>query len=262
MNPKHHSTSRSGRTFAVALVAAVLAACGGSDDKASPPDDTGAQSTSTSAAPSSGTDSTAPPVNGGVTAVCFPGGVVPPELDSTTDFFSTSGCTVTVADPGEAFWLGQDYHAVDAPPVLWVNDDLRCAVTSGMPGVDAGTTVWNVLCGNAFPADLDDSATATTPTTEPAGDQLAAQLWPADLPLPPDFIFQGVQDYPDRGFSDFTLEYTGAGFAEESFWIWASEHFENVDIADSTGGQEMTYDGRHVEVAQMGDTLFRVILSN
>lgn len=262
MNSTNHSPWATPRALlAIAGMAAALAACGGSDAKTSPTDTDSSTSSTTSAITTVG-DIAAPPTNGDATSVCFPGGVVPPELDSTTDFFSSSGCTVTVADPGEAFWIGQGYHTVDAPYAVWVNDDLRCAVNNGMPGVGAGTTVWSVSCGSAFPADLDDPVPATTRTTEPPGDELAAQLWPAGLPLPADFIFQGVQDYPDRGFADFTLEYTGDGFAEESFWIWASEHFDNVDIADATGGRDMTYEGRHVEVAQMGDTLFRVILSN
>lgn len=114
----------------------------------------------------------------------------------------------------------------------------------------------------AVPATaVGQAASTTTRPVEPSDEQLAAQLWPAALPLPEGFVLDQAQDYPDRGFVDFTLVYTGTGIAEESLFNWENANLEGVDPAAADGGQNLTYLGGHVEVHKMTDTLFRVILA-
>lgn len=276
-NPMHFSIpARAMKLATVVSVVALCVACGGSDPTSSPatsadPAATSiAPATSTTTAVAAPTSTTADAASGApdtaaatVTAACFPGGVVPAAVDSAGASYSASGCTVTVHGDGDAFWASQGYHRVDVLGAVYVNEDLRCAVNSGLPGAQPDTEVWSVLCGKAFPDEVLAQVTASTTGSSEVSDQdLAAGLWPAGLSLPNDFVFSGAQEHPDQAFVDFTIEYTGAGIAEESFWNWANANLDGIDPAESDGGQNVSYQSRHIEIHQMSDSLFRLFVAN
>lgn len=142
-----------------------------------------------------------------------------------------------------------------APITLAPSPTTVAAPTSAPPPTAAVAPSSN----DAVPVTAMGRATTTDPV-ELTDEELAAQLWPTALPLPEGFVIDGAQDYPDRGFIDFTLAYTGTGIAEESLWNWKNANLEGVDPTAADGGQNLTYQGGPVEVHQMTDTLFRVIL--
>ncbi|MEO6126165.1 MAG: hypothetical protein ABIR32_20900 [Ilumatobacteraceae bacterium] len=274
------------RLASAAIVAVAITACGGSDGATSVKSSTDHPTTApvssisspdasitptTDAGPSADagvvSPSTAPIASptttgtGAGTAVCFPVGSITDAVDLSDAFFSANGCTFTAQGDGDAFWTSVGYRRVDLPGATYVNESLRCAVNSGISGAEPGTTRWSVLCGNAYPLDAIDANPTTIEPPAPASEDLAIELWPAGLSLPDSYAFTRVQDYPERSFTDFTITYSGDGIARDTFWTWAAANLDGVSADETDGEQDVSYHGRHIEIFQMGDASFRLLLA-